>query len=51
MDETQATKASTTAADTTEIRQDDLRRVADHYVLNRSSTVDEHADLAMQLGR
>ena len=51
VDEPQAAKASAAAADTAEIGQEDLRRVADHHVLDRAAAIDQDADLAVQLRR
>ena len=50
MDETQTAKSSTTTTDAAEIREHDLRCVADHHVLDGATAIDQHADLAMQLG-
>ena len=51
VDEAQAAEASTAAADTAEVGQHDLRGIADHHVLDRTTPIDEHTDLAVQLRR
>jgi hypothetical protein len=50
VDEANAAQPARTAAEPPEIRQHDLRGVADHDVLDRAAAVDQHADLAMQAG-
>ena len=50
MDEAEAAEAALAAAHTADVGQEDLRRIADDHVLDRATPVDQHADLAMQLG-
>ena len=50
MNEPQAAKPAGATADTTEIGQRDLRSIADHDVLDRTAAIDQHTDLAMELG-
>src|SRR6476469_2616020 len=51
MDEAQTAKATATTADTTEVGQQDLRRIADHHVLDGTASIDEDTYLSMELCR
>ena len=50
MDQPQAAEPALTATHTPDVRQDDLRGIADDDVLDRAPPIDQHADLAMELG-
>ena len=50
VDETKSAKAAAATTNTAEVGQHDLRRIADHDVLDRTSAIDQDADLTMKLG-
>ena len=50
MHQAQAAQTARASAEASQVREHDLRGVTDDHVLDRTAAIDQHADLAMQLG-